>query len=94
MGFEIFCGNELLRVTSFDKFCKQRLLRLTSFQNIENYKNRRNVCYRVVVVGFFSGVCYSFNNTGNYNYYFYNIIINIYNILKENVFHAFGEFDA
>ena len=49
MGFEIFCGNKLLRVTSFDKFCKQGLLRLTSFQNIENYKNRSNVCYGVVV---------------------------------------------
>ena len=52
MGFEIFCGNKFLRVTSFDKFCKQRLFRLTGFQNIENYKNRRNFCYHVVVAFF------------------------------------------
>ena len=53
-------------------------------------KKRKLWCIRIIS---FFGRCYSFDNTGYYNCYFYSIVINVYNLQKRNKINIFGKFD-
>ena len=69
------------------QFCK--LLRVISFQDVEIKKNKINFYVTVL----FLCLYYGFNNSENYNYYFYNNIISVYNVQKKSMFDIFDDFD-
>ena len=64
------------------KFCKYKFSRVTSFQYFEIKKKIFFLWNRAILFVFVI-----------YNYFFYNIIINVCNAYNRNAFEFFGEFN-